>query len=283
MNKVIGFTWIVIILMINGQVYSQSSFSGYVQNESGTPLPYANIYLAGESCGTLSDENGFFSFECFVESEKKILLHIDYLGYLSEKIYTDNFTDHQVVQLQESNVELKTIEVVPSSNGQESILKYKPRKPYYYYQSNVETNYQVASRISNVDKESGFISEIKFYIGQASVNRLPIRINFYDVDAVCECPGKALHTTNIIVEVKKGQNKINLKPYNISIPNSDFYVSFEWLSVSDKRKGKLDFSIGMLPVKSNYPLLERVGGLAWRELNSSKKSRVLTTIKFIVD
>jgi hypothetical protein len=73
----------------------------------------------------------------------------------------------------------------------------------------------------------------QYYITQYENTELEytkFRIRLYDVDAITGGPGKDL--CNEIIEVKSSDQKqkdINLKSYNIVIPNKTFFVAVEWL------------------------------------------------------
>ncbi len=52
---------------------------GWVRNEEGKPLPYANIFLKGRIEGAMSDEQGNFSFS--TTAQGRITLICSYIGY----------------------------------------------------------------------------------------------------------------------------------------------------------------------------------------------------------
>lgn len=70
------------------------SFRGKVTDETGTPIPYANIVLqqAADSSfvtGTISDEQGDFTLQADAENHA-LLLKVSFIGYLTQTIPTNN-------------------------------------------------------------------------------------------------------------------------------------------------------------------------------------------------
>jgi len=264
---------------------AQISITGRVLNESNESLPYATINIEGSKCGTLSDENGYFELSCLKDTIEERGVLVRYLGYETKKLNVEEFDNYKEIILSPTGITLEEISVLASRRSNKDIYKieYDINKPRYYYQTNVESTYQLASYIENNNKSSGYLSEIVFYVGKAASDKVPIRLNFYNVDFECSCPNKELNSRNIIVNVKRGRNRIDLKEYEIILNGNDFYVAFEWLSVAAKEKKEFDFSIGMIPFKSKFQLLEKEGGLEWQKLNRGSQSRIWTKIKLVKD
>lgn len=273
-----------LLLILNS--LSAQSFTARVLSSTGTPIEFATVYIKGTSCGTHTDQAGKFVLECpSLESLNSRSLIVSFIGYNSLEIPLDELEKNSPLFLAPTSVELATVEVLDRQNlkMEEFEFKYAIKRPYSYYQTNVTSNYQLASRIANKDKRTGYLSELKFKVGKAAAIGTPTRILFYDVDTTCDCPGKPLHQEDIIVELKRGTNKIDLKETIVQIPNTDFYLIFEWLHNTNKADKKLDFSIGMIPFKSEYPLIERKGGLDWEDLGRNRNARIWSKIKVLAE
>lgn len=82
------------------------------------------------------------------------------------------------------------------------------------------------------------------------------RIRIYDIDPITHGPGQDL-CTKVIEESKSvgSQASINLKKYNITIPNATFFVAVEWMrdfynagySISKDEKGNVNREINYRP------------------------------------
>lgn len=278
------FCLLFLIIQLNGiSSYAQISIKGRVLNELNVPIPYATINIESTNCGTLSDKNGYFELTCSDSISKNEVILFSHLGNESKNFKVDEFDIQKNVILKTTVIPLEEVLVVANkkSNKKENKFKYDISRPEYYYQKNIQSTYQLATYIENKNYTSGYLKEIIFYIGKAASDKVPIRLNFYNVDSNCNCPSKELNTKSIIIDVKRGKNKINLEKYKVFLNGNDFYVAFEWLSVAAKAKQKFDFSIGMIYFKSNYPMLEKIGGLEWQNLQRGNGSRILTKIELV--
>ncbi|MEL7118389.1 MAG: carboxypeptidase-like regulatory domain-containing protein [Bacteroidota bacterium] len=283
MNIHLKFTvfFIGLMFLFESQLAAQNEFVGVVVNDKGQPIEFATVYLGKLSCGTYTNENGKFSFICQESMDSTTDLVISHLGYQSERIKIQKYQQNDTITLIPQEFNLNLVEVVSdkSMKMEDVTLDYSIKNPYFYYQSYVESNHQVASRIANENKVTGYINEIAFKVGKSASIAIPMRMYFYDLNEECQCPGNLLHSREVLVRIKSGKNKVALSNYKIKTPENDFYVSFEWLRSSNKNAKEHDFSIGMIPYESKYPMLERKGGMEWQKLDGMSKSRILTKIK----
>jgi hypothetical protein len=262
---------------------AQISIKGRITNELNEVIPYATINIVGSNCGTLSDENGYFELTCPNNSSNDGVIFIRHLGYESKKFRVDEFENQINVILMTDELLLGEVVVIASKkrNKKDKKFEYNTNRPEFYYQKDIASTYQLASYIENDNNDSGYLKDIIFYVGKAASDKVPIRLNFFNIDTDCNCPSKELNTKSIIVNIKKGRNKVNLEEYKIYLNGNDFYVAFEWLSVATKTKQKFDFSIGMIYYESNYPMLEKLGGLNWKKLQRGSQSRIWTKITMV--
>jgi len=61
--------------------YAQSRISGRISDESGQPLPGANVYIEDDARGAISDKEGFYSIDNIPEG--KNVIRVSYIGYHS--------------------------------------------------------------------------------------------------------------------------------------------------------------------------------------------------------
>jgi hypothetical protein len=71
----------VLLSLLTQQVNAQI-VNGNVTDESGVPLPGANVIIEGTSTGVSSDFDGNFQ----IRAEQGQVLQFSYIGYLSQKI-----------------------------------------------------------------------------------------------------------------------------------------------------------------------------------------------------
>ena len=82
--------------------------SGIVQDETGMPIPGANVILKGSSNGTSTDFDGNFTL-----NEVKIgsTISVSYLGYITKEVAITN-NDKLIIQLQEDLAQLEEVVVI---------------------------------------------------------------------------------------------------------------------------------------------------------------------------
>jgi len=100
-----GFTYQLkgnFILIIPEQQISQNRISGTVSDENGNPVIGANVVEKGTANGAVTDLDGTFTLNV----ADNAVLHISYIGYLSQDIHTVGRTFFSII-LQE---DLKTLE-----------------------------------------------------------------------------------------------------------------------------------------------------------------------------
>lgn len=284
--EVLSRVGLVIFCLLFG-IYSleaQLEIKGVISSDDKETIGFATVHIKDSECGTVSDEHGFFQLACQVDDLENQYLIIRSLGYKSITVPVDAFENNDTLFLPRVGYKLATVEVGIDRDKklEKTKLGYPFKRPYFYYQKNIESTYEIAARITN--HQSGYPSSLKFKIGNVASDKSTMRIHFYEIDELCSCPARTLHSENIIVDIKSGWNKIDLRDFMIQIPNEDFFLGFEWLPpIISKASKKLDFSLGMIPVKNGFPLLEKIGDLAWRPINQKGNTRPLTSIVLKVD
>ena len=65
------------------------------------------------------------------------------------------------------------------------------------------------------------------------------RIRIYDIDSTLGSPSNDLIDTIIEIKSRKKHISIDLNPYNIILPNEEFFIAIEWLIIpANERKIK---------------------------------------------
>ncbi|MDT8415558.1 MAG: DUF5686 family protein [Flavobacteriaceae bacterium] len=79
----VTYRYLFLILVLSSMFgFSQSKVGGYVKDEDGNPVPFANVYFKGSTIGTITNEEGRF----YLESEvTQATLIIALLGYANQE------------------------------------------------------------------------------------------------------------------------------------------------------------------------------------------------------
>lgn len=215
----------ILLLLISFSISAQ--IGGVVNDESGKPIPYVNIWVENENLGTTSNENGTFNLNT---SQDKVLV-FSAVGFESKKA---KLLESKTVTLKKIIYELD--EVVVS----------KPKKNKTLEIGNVEKEYD--SQLSGANpwiyaklfpyeekyNETPFLKEIIFYtISKTKEAKLKIRLFNYSEGL----PNQDLIDEEIIVTVKKGlkKNKLDISEYNLKIPNTGVVVGLEWMIIDENK------------------------------------------------
>ena len=94
------------------------TISGQVLSEDHTKLSYVNIGILGTSTGTVSDENG--KFELFLNDNTldSDTLCVSIIGYKSQYFRLKNIENSMFVTLEQENIVLDEIVVMPEFSTQ---------------------------------------------------------------------------------------------------------------------------------------------------------------------
>ncbi|MGB3548031.1 MAG: carboxypeptidase-like regulatory domain-containing protein [Saprospiraceae bacterium] len=273
------------LFLLTQTLIAQTTVSGKVVDEAGGPIAYAHIVIPGTTCGALSDDDGTFDLRCDHQSVVKDSVKVSYLGYLTGTVAVSSLNDERrEIVLVPASQQLSLVSVVESRKSKSLEYRFEPpsRRVRSWYQKDVTTTYQVATRIENRKNIVGYLEEIKFHIGRASSDQSTLRLFFYALDETCGCPGKPLNAKDIVLgDISKNWNTVDLLPYIVDLPATDFFVGFEWLGIRDKSDKKLDFSIGMVPYKQSGYLWEKEGGREWAVKKGLGGGRPVVRLKAI--
>jgi hypothetical protein len=97
---------------------AQSTISGTVKDNKNQPVPGANVKVAGESAGTISDVDGKFTLK--VSKTPPFSLEISSIGFASQKLAITSASQKVEVVLQSEDTRLDEI-VVSASRTPERI------------------------------------------------------------------------------------------------------------------------------------------------------------------
>jgi hypothetical protein len=226
-------------------VAAQSSVRGQVTDAGGKPIAFAAIGIPGTINGTLSDEDGNFSFE--IKGAKATdSVKIGAIGYQARTISLDEATriEGKSIRLSPAAVQLKEVVV----KGGKPVIGILGNKRYnrnvYCSFTGYENKYkgtEAAIRAGNKKARLVRLLDFNFCIlKNTSADSVPFRLNFYEnKDGM---PGANVLKQPVYFRTaeKNGVVKVNLKPHDIAI-EGDFFISLECLR-DDMGRDNLNFS-----------------------------------------
>ena len=110
----------IVSLFFCGITYSQTSISGSVKDSKNEPIPGANVKVAGESSGTVTDSDGNFNLS--TTKTPPFSLEISSVGYGSKKVSVSSNNQKVTAVLTDEETKLDEI-VVSASRTPERILE----------------------------------------------------------------------------------------------------------------------------------------------------------------
>ncbi|NNT70868.1 TonB-dependent receptor [Flavobacterium sp. IMCC34852] len=108
----------ILSLFFCGLSYSQTSISGSVKDSKDQPIPGANVKVAGESAGTVTDSNGNFTLT--TTKKPPFDLEVSSVGYGSSTVSVTSNNQNVTVSLTEQETQLDEI-VVSASRAPEKV------------------------------------------------------------------------------------------------------------------------------------------------------------------
>lgn len=219
MNKFILF--FLLTISLSAQV------KGVVKDSiSGKPIPYVNIWVENENIGTTSEEDGSFSID--LKEDKKLVFSS--MGYNVKTISSKNI---EPVLLVQKIYEMP--EIVVSAPKRTEEIEIGNYQSYGFRWGVGNINSAVYFESTEEIQNHPFLKEIKFHT-KSEIQNAKIRVNFLRVNSD-NSPGESLLDEEIIVEVKKGNNKniIDFSKYNFKFPKNGFFISFEKIDIEENK------------------------------------------------
>jgi hypothetical protein len=240
---------LLLIILLNFYFFSSFSqiYSGQlIDRESGQPILFANIGIVGKNIGTVSDVTGYFRIELNSKFDKDTLC-ISCIGYEKSTYLIGDFKDNII------NADQVKIELLPKSYPLEEVIIQpvdtktytlgnfcEPNSPYgnAFYSDKLGTEMGVIINLPR-KKNIAFLKNFRFYIGEFTFDRFPVRLNIYNLKN--NQPYENILAEPIFLDISSaGEYIIDLEKYNI-IVNGDFFISLEYYKIADQNEGELTF------------------------------------------
>ncbi len=120
MKQILYIMIVSVIAVMNLTAQNKLLISGRITDENGKPISYVNVFLLNTSDGTMSDDDGSFSFKTSFEG--KVILIASIIGYekhSKEIELASSIKINEEIVLKESAVKLNETIVTASSYGSE--------------------------------------------------------------------------------------------------------------------------------------------------------------------
>jgi len=218
------------VFILSDNATSQKIFKGTVIDTiTNIGVPFATISLMKENKGTNANENGEFTI--IKGKYPDDTLFISCVGYESYKIAANNLTSVITIKLRKKITKLEGVVIVGKLKGSTWLDEY----------SNCGTNWFTSSGTTAMIAKhfrspfsNALLTELKFCKMRG---KSIFRIRVFNLDTIFLEPLNDLVDT--IIEVKSIEKHINLnlRDYNIVVPQKDFFVAIEWLRIPSNQNG----------------------------------------------
>jgi hypothetical protein len=200
------------------------------------PAPYVNIYL-DDKRWVSAEEDGTFT----INAKSDELLTFSGIGYETMTIKASEATH---VSLQPATYALETVTVTKPKMTLEKFLGGYQRKSLDMYY----TTRGVPETMGRYFPPDPTKQSTPFFKTVVIATKSPIKnakFNLHILEANPDgTPGQEIAPANIIGTAKKGTNdtKIDLSAYRLRVPESGFFIAFEWLIIPENRHNEYSYT-----------------------------------------
>ncbi len=212
------------------------TIDAYVLNqETKQPVPYANIGFLKKGIGTVCQSDGKFMLQ-YDENEisDNDILQISSIGYktisITAKDLYELLTKDNKIYITPDIFALEQAVVIAEKREKMTIgADHYSRHFMGYWKEKKALGGEIASPMK-IRKKNTKLEKLKFYVLENYSDSLLVRVNIYKKHK--RKPGTNILTSNIYhtIVTKKGEETINLSPYNIAV-SEDIIVSLELIEV----------------------------------------------------
>lgn len=212
-------------LIFGSAGYAQQLTGKVVDAETGSPIPYARIYVLGTGEGRITDENGEFFMEELQQAEN-IAFRAACLGYETTDTVLTELPQTFVFAIPPKVVTLKEVKIQPRAYQTVFIGSLKNNGSR---NSCGGTDYQFARLFpSSSHVKDGVVSGVK--VSYQTDRDASFLIHLYEVDTSTQLPGKLLTSKPIegLAYSNKSVTLVSFEKEGIEFPDSGIVVALEW-------------------------------------------------------
>lgn len=259
--KYVLLSLILICEIFSGYAQKKTYRGAVISEKTKLGIPYVTMQLIQEKVSVSADENGTFNIQSTNAFPNDTLL-IKGIGYLSLKVSVKNIKDGQQFELRESIKILDEVSISTKIKRSKKVLNKFSRSNF---NSQTHFTYQYAQPFVAPEGYSYLESIVvgrvihplgsPFMYGQVG-GRIKFRIRIYDVNPLNGGPGEDLCLKKIEIEDEgSSMMRIDLKKYNIMIPNNMFFVAVEKMLIPYNERYRLFREMKQLPDLSKVPVI----------------------------
>lgn len=237
------FTLIACIFTLAANAQEKFNTFHIVDSLSGKPVASTTVTIIRAKLSITTERDGIFKIPGDLGRLRDTVI-LSTQGYQTYKILLNKLDGRDTIRLAKYAFEIKNEKV---KYKEDTLLNdYNKRDIGHYAGINTETatfDYLQLAQQFYTNKPGILLKEITVnrlafgldlsdhtWTGLVHLDPTKFRIRIYDVDPVTNGPGRDLCTKVIEVSKSTGsQVAVNLKKYNIIIPNKTFFVAVEWL------------------------------------------------------
>jgi len=222
-------------------VYGQLTIKGKVlEQNSDTPIPYANIGVLNSNFGTISNSDGSFSIKIPVSHLEETLL-FSAIGYEKKSIAVNSFTIDKeiIIYLNEKEIVLDEVVIfasVKKIKEKHSWLGNRKKNLLVQGQMNMDSASAGGAMALLIEKKDEidlkYIDKALLFITRNTEPEFKVRVRFLEVDSSNNnFPGDDLINESIVVtsDIKRGWLTFDLSSYDFEINEESFFIVFEWI------------------------------------------------------
>jgi len=224
---------LLICLLLPLSDYAQTTYHGTV-SDAGSQLPvaFATVGLIKENTGTTTGEDGHFNLTTSKPQPGDTLLFTA-LGYQPQKIATAAFSGK--VALVKNVREIGEVAVKPKNWKRLLLLNKHDKDERWGSQSTdgsvsqVAQHYTIPATPASLEKATVYVNYHPIF----APHKGRFRLRIYGLDVATGGPGEDLCSQSIEVRGRSGKISIDLKPYQITLLEKDFFIAVEWLRIPE--------------------------------------------------
>jgi hypothetical protein len=234
----LGFL-VFVLFLLSGTVFGQVK-GVVIDQATGKPVPYANIWVENENLGTTSDEAGKFSFSNATAGKTLV---VSCLGY--DRIKVAAQSGAMTVQLVPVQTTLKEVVVKKNTPRDKKVVNQLSDRTEFAFSSN-GTPWIVAQYIPYQPSFAAtpFLDEVAL-VTLSNIKKAKFKVHLYQVGKD-GAPGADLLPVPLVVEAGKGVQKVtvDVSLYDVQIPKTGVFIAFEWLILKENIYEKVDAETG---------------------------------------
>lgn len=214
--------------------FGQGLFFTVVDENTKEPIPFVNVHLKGKDVGTNSNMKGEFSIE-FADSDTIVISAIGYEGreFLGQEIKSSILLKQKSYQLNEVTVRGSKIRRIRLGNDQ-------IKEAGFFRDSKI-----FVTLIKNSDLYGAVLKDIEIHLEHPATDKFKYILRPRIFANVSSSPGEDLLKNDLVIEIRKNQNKIliDLETENITLPIGGCFIGVEFIGYYDEKNRFVSYHV----------------------------------------